>query len=261
MKVLLTGDDGYQALGLRIVATILKEQGFDVKIAATQGQRSSTGGSFPGKGTWGKDTVEGIEALWVDGMPADSVEVAHYAYGDTFDLVVSGMNMGTNVGSVPASGTMGAARHALEKGTAPKALAFSWRVPETLWDKAAETLVVADYASYPKATVSKLIALALENNLWQADFLNFNLPATPPSTLRICAPAFQTYKQYYAYTMNIDSENHTYQKVGNEPHQLSGHLEYDAFALSQGYATVVPWLSNQYVNQELLQLVGTEITL
>jgi 5'/3'-nucleotidase SurE len=202
-----------------------------------------------------------MEAIWVSSTPADAVELAGELYGHDFDLVISGMNMGSNVGSIPASGTLGAANHALEKAIAKRALVFSWRVPEELWDKTAPDTPLTDYLDYPTSTVRRLIELTLKHDLWGGELLNFNLPDKKPSTLRICEPAKQAYKKYYAYTMDIDHYKKTYQKIGADPRPLAGDLHYDANALSQGFATVVPWLSNRWVNQDLLKLVGTEFKL
>lgn len=261
MKVLLTNDDGYQALGLRILASILKEKFDEVVIAAPDVQQSSTGGSFPGKGRFDKTTIDDMEVLWTSGPPADCVELAGELYGSDFDYVFSGMNMGSNVGSVPASGTIGGANHALEKAIATKALVFSWRVPEEMWDQAESDLPLKNFQDYPRQTVNKLIDLALDNNLWGAELLNFNIPQAKPTKLLICEPATQAYKKYYAYTLKVDHNLHTYQKIGADPRTLTGNLKEDATALSQGFATVVPWLANRYVNEDLLKLIGTEIPL
>jgi len=134
-------------------------------------------------------------------------------------------------------------------------------VPEELWDKTAPNLPLAKYKKYPTSTVRKLIELTLENDFWGAELLNFNLPENQPDFLRICEPAKQAYKKYYAYTLAVDHQVKTYQKIGADPRILTGDLHFDANALSQGYATVVPWLSNRYVNQNLLKLIGTEIKL
>lgn len=261
MKVLVTGDDGYRALGLRIVATVLKEKGFDVKIAATKDERSSTGGSFPGHGRWGKDTVEGVEALWVDGMPADSVEVANYYYGDNFDFVVSGMNMGANLGAISASGTLGAAFHSLDRAVAKKAVALSWRLPQKLVDDSAVNEPIDKYEHYPKKTVRELMELILKNNFWGADILNCNLPENPPSKLLICAPMISPNARYYGYSLKLDEAAKTYEKIGGPPQPQTDPLTFDGAALAAGNLTVVPWLANRYVNPELLKLIGTEITL
>ena len=169
--------------------------------------------------------------------------------------------MGSNVGSVPASGTIGAANHALEKSIAKRGLALSWRVPEELWDKEAADVSLKDYEDYPRKTVKRILELTLENDLWGGELLNFNIPQKQPDKLLICEPAPRAYKKYYAYTLEVDHDNNTYQKIGADPRPLTGDLHYDANALSQGFATVVPWLSNRFVNQDLLSLIGIEIDL
>ena len=261
MKVLLTGDDGYQALGLRIVATVLKEKGVDVKIAATQKERSSTGGSFPGEGRWGKNTSEGVEALWVDGMPADAVELASHVYGTDFDLLISGANMGVNVGNIAASGTMGAAIHGLNKAVAKKAVALSWRVDRSLIDEGAETIPVAKFAEHPQQTIASLLELIFKNDFWGADFLNCNLPGETPSKLRLCQPMIAPNARFYNYKLEIDQSAGTYKKVPGAYKEQTDDLTYDGAALLAGYATAVHWLANQYVNHELLHLIGAEYDL
>ncbi|HCR81212.1 MAG: 5'-nucleotidase SurE [Candidatus Pacebacteria bacterium GW2011_GWB1_47_8] len=261
MKVLLTNDDGYQALGFRMLISVIKDLFDEVYFAAPEVQQSSTGGSFPGKGRWDKAAVDGIEGVWVSGTPADATELAGELFGSDFDYVFSGMNMGSNVGSIPASGTMGAAEQALDKAIAQRALVFSWRVPESLWDKTASDVPLSQFRAYPTQTLKKLIELAFTNDLWGGELLNFNLPDKKPAALRICAPAKRAYKKYYAYTLAVDHEKQTYQKIGADPRPLTGDLRFDANALSQGFATVVPWLANRWVNQALLNLVGEEIAL
>ena len=42
-RILLTGDDGYQSLGTRLVAHVLREN-YDLTIAGTVSQQSAVGG-------------------------------------------------------------------------------------------------------------------------------------------------------------------------------------------------------------------------
>ena len=61
------------------------------------------------------DLCEGVTAWAVDSTPADCVRVALAVLNDSFDLVLSGVNCGYNVGrEITYSGTVGAA---LEAGT------------------------------------------------------------------------------------------------------------------------------------------------
>lgn len=262
MKILVSGDDGYQALGLRLVATTLKTMGHDVKIAATKTERSSSGGYFVGSGEWGKDEVDGIEALWVNGAPADAVECASAIYGTDFDLVVSGMNMGPNVGVIFSSGTIGATMRALSRNIAQKGIALSWAIPDILWDQDSTTLPLADYQDHPGKAVRTLLELAIKNDLWSAEFLNCNIPQKAPSQIIFCSPTRRENWNYYKYAMEVDYDEKTYKKVRSTapaPHEAG--IAGDAVPLTQGNITVVPWLSNFYVNEALLKLEGKKIVL
>jgi hypothetical protein len=103
--------------------------------------------------------------------------------------------------------------------------------------------------------------VVLENNFWGAGFLNCNLPRLKPEKLRLCSPASRALADYYGFTFQFDEAAGTYQKIPGPSHQLEGDLSVDAVALSRGFATIVPWLSNRYVNADILALIGTEITL
>lgn len=92
-RILLTGDDGYQSLGTRLVAHVLREN-YDLTIAGTVSQQSAVGGkiSLADGFNWEKTTVDGIKAYWVDGTPTDAMELMGAADEEPFDLTISGMN-------------------------------------------------------------------------------------------------------------------------------------------------------------------------
>ena len=127
-RILLTGDDGYQSVGTRLVIRALGGQA-DITIAATKSQMSGVGGhvSLKSGASWGEDTVDGVKALWVDGYPADVMELVAGNY-PPFDYIVSGLNLGANVGPGFPSGTVAAAVHRVALHIAPKAIILSWHV-------------------------------------------------------------------------------------------------------------------------------------
>ena len=111
--VLVTGDDSVRAEGIILVKRII-EKFADFKIIATKEQQSAVGGkmNFRG-GSWGKEIVDGVETIWVDGSPVDSVKFAFSYLDRKPDMVISGMNTGENVdNSTMASGTFNAALQA-----------------------------------------------------------------------------------------------------------------------------------------------------
>ncbi|MFM2070057.1 MAG: 5-nucleotidase SurE [Actinomycetota bacterium] len=115
MRLLLTNDDGIDSVGLHILARAMKRHG-DVVIIAPDREYSGAGAALGAfhlmQPEAHRAVVAGIDEAWaVTGPPALCVMFARLgAFGAPFDLVVSGINPGANVGrSVYHSGTIGAA--------------------------------------------------------------------------------------------------------------------------------------------------------
>ena len=114
MRILVTNDDGILAPGLLPLARAMTEFG-DVTVVAPDSEYSGAGAAIGA--IWEstphvtRHRLDGIDSAWaVNGPPALAVMYARFgAFGDPFDLVVSGINPGANVGrSVYHSGTVGA---------------------------------------------------------------------------------------------------------------------------------------------------------
>ena len=114
MKILITNDDGVFSEGLWELAGALSEIG-EVSVAAPDRDMSGIGTAmtlatvlraqeFP-------SPLEGVEAYAVQGTPSDCVALATKSlFSEPFDLVVSGINRGANIGvDVLISGTVGGA--------------------------------------------------------------------------------------------------------------------------------------------------------
>lgn len=115
MRILVTNDDGIDSVGLHVLARAMRPFG-EVVIAAPDQEYSGAGAAIGAlhliQPEVHKREVEGIDTAWaISGPPALCVFFARLGlYGDPFDLVVSGINPGANVGrSVYHSGTVGAA--------------------------------------------------------------------------------------------------------------------------------------------------------
>ena len=113
LDILLTNDDGFEVAGIRALHAALKDAGHRVVLVAPAANASGTSASF----TWGKVRVvrdpSDPSVFGVGGSPATAVVLgatALYPAGRRPDLVISGVNDGTNTGSLLAlSGTIGAA--------------------------------------------------------------------------------------------------------------------------------------------------------
>ena len=114
MRILLTNDDGIGAPGLWVLASELAKVG-DLTVVAPGEERSGAGTSISlRKPLWVQEVsseIEGVTAYSVSGTPADSAILAiSCLFPGEFDLVVSGINRGSNLGhDVYVSGTVGAA--------------------------------------------------------------------------------------------------------------------------------------------------------
>jgi 5'/3'-nucleotidase SurE len=113
LEILLTNDDGFEAPGIRALYGQLRAAGHKVLLVAPATNASGSSSSF----TWGKVAVtrsaEDANIYAVAGTPATAVVLgatALYPADRRPDLVISGINDGTNTGSLLAlSGTVGAA--------------------------------------------------------------------------------------------------------------------------------------------------------
>ena len=114
-RILIANDDGIDSPGL--AALVLSFAGLgEVVVCAPPGNRSGASHSssmFSQPMELKQGEMEGAAAVWiVDGTPSDCVTfgLVHLGKDEPFDLVVSGINHGNNVGLVAHySGTVGAA--------------------------------------------------------------------------------------------------------------------------------------------------------
>ena len=111
MRILITNDDGVNTLGIRLLAQWAKKLG-EVTVVAPKVEQS--GKSHAIEFVKPVDVkrvpfIDGIEAYSMDSTPADCVRFGFVGLNRTYDLVLSGINRGVNVGAdIVYSGTVGA---------------------------------------------------------------------------------------------------------------------------------------------------------
>ena len=144
MRALVTNDDGIESPGLHALAAVAVEAGLDVVVAAPHEERSGASASLvatrsDGRMLMRRIALEGLDvpAFGVEATPAYITWVAvRGAFGDPFDLVLSGINKGPNTGhAVLHSGTVGAALTADAHGLSALAVSLSGPDPSH-WDTA-----------------------------------------------------------------------------------------------------------------------------
>src|SRR3989344_2841328 len=247
MRILLTGDDGYNSIGIRLLVHFLKKD-HELLIAATKDQQSGVGGHLSVNSqrskdgsTWGEAVVDGIPALWVGGYPCDAMELCVGHFERPFDLVISGINLGANVGnSVISSGTFAAAVRALSTRLAPRAIVMSWLTPSLFWAKKhSGDENISSYIDYPGIAARAFVAEAVKQKFWSSDLLNVNFPAEKTNKVRV-TKLLQNMTEYYKYPLIKDMKNHQF----SYPFEASDHTnldtQYDTGALLADLISVTP---------------------
>jgi 5'-nucleotidase len=132
MRILITNDDGIYSPGIRALAYAARTFG-KVSVVAPDVEQSSMGHAITHARplSYKKSPVEfeQIEAYRVNGTPADCVALGMHLHQD-IDVVLSGINMGPNLGNgMWHSGTLAAAKQAVLFGK--KGIALSTPVGKT----------------------------------------------------------------------------------------------------------------------------------
>jgi 5'-nucleotidase len=166
MRILVSNDDGIYSPGIAVLAGIASEFG-RVCVVAPDVERSSAGHSITASRplSYRSTRLEGLTAFRVNGTPADCVSIGAYHW-DKVDVVLSGLNLGLNLGnSIWHSGTVAAAKQAALLGLRGVALSAP---------AGAET--IADFEPLKPWIRQVLQTVLPENDL---PLINVNFPRHP----------------------------------------------------------------------------------
>ena len=183
MRILVTNDDGIDSVGLHALANAMRPFG-EVMVVAPATEYSGAGASL-GTLTFDEPIArpEQIEALdglttWsITGPPALCVMYAQLgSFGEPFDLIVSGINPGQNVGwSVYHSGTIGAALTGRNRGASGIAVSMGFNgkdVEGQTWDQIVDGMIWETGAT----VASQIVQAMIENPTAAPVVINCNVP-------------------------------------------------------------------------------------
>ncbi len=166
MRILVTNDDGLHAAQLLPLIKWCQKLG-EVTAFVPKVEQSGKSHSFNISAPFEVKQVElepGITVWSVDSTPADCVRIAVLGLNQKFDLVISGVNRGLNMGAdIMYSGTVAAASEAVNLGM--QAIALS-----------------TGFQNYENATVEldRVWAFFQKNKLLEkGNFYNVNIPEKP----------------------------------------------------------------------------------
>ena len=163
MRILITNDDGIYASGLIPLVKWAMKLG-QVTVIAPKVEQSGKSHSFEIRNPFEVKQVQLAPdvTIWsVESTPADCVRIAVLGMKMEFDLVISGINRGLNIGSdIMYSGTVAAASEGVNLGIPSVAISTTW-------------------ANYPTATekLDEILAYFREHDLFsQHTLYNVNIP-------------------------------------------------------------------------------------
>src|SRR5262245_33830671 len=234
MRILLTNDDGVYAPGLRALRKELQKLG-DVTIVAPAGEQSAVGHSItlltPLITQEVVDENQSPMGWAVEGRPADCVKLALLELlKEPPDLIVSGLNAGSNAGiNVLYSGTVAAAVEGSFFQRTSIAVSLVTNKPEP--------------PNFPKAAelARGVIEQIVRHPLSRGSLFNVNIPnvdKTPIQGIRVVRQNIAPYKEQY--DRRVDPRGRVYFWTGPDFGCPDPHPDTDETALRDGYITVTP---------------------
>lgn len=227
MRILITNDDGVASPALPKLAEWASKFG-EVTVVAPKIEQSGKSQAIDFKNPMEikKITLDGgIEAWAVDSTPADCVRFGVTGLKKEYDLVLSGINRGYNLGDdISYSGTIGAIFEASRLGI--KAIAFSTGIDN--FDNAIACLDMA----YSFIEEKKLMD--------HADLLNVNIPLYETKGISITRQGAIFYSDDF-----IKCGEDMYRQIGDPIDIKSDDLTVDASAIKNGYISITPVTANK----------------
>lgn len=231
--ILISNDDGITSHGIKKLVDLMTLLG-DVMVVAPDSPQSGMGHAITVGSTLRlreNRIFGGLPAYDCSGTPADCVKLAkhHLLKGKSIDLVVSGINHGSNTSiSVLYSGTMSAAIEAAIEGT--PAIGFS------LCDYDPE----ADL-SHVDEPILKIASEALAKGIPKGIALNVNIPTKQAQTIRgikVCRQANARWEEEFDKRVDPNGRDYFWM-VGNFVNHDKGE-DNDEWAIANNFVSLVP---------------------
>lgn len=223
MKVLITNDDGIFAPALPSLVAFV--QGFASEVVVIAPKVEQSGMSHAIDFTRPIEIkevslVDGARCYSMDSTPADCVRFAILGLQEKFDLVISGINRGYNLGAdLVYSGTAAAVFEAARLGVRGIALSTGFE----------------DFAP-AFASLPTLFSYFKNNRLLDMHgWFNVNLPQSEPKGIRITRQGGIYFTDEFKRT-----SPEIYEQFGEPAKQTDLDPEADIIALNEGYISVTP---------------------
>ncbi len=237
MKILVSNDDGYQSEGLNCLVGALESAGHKVVVVAPSVDQSGQGMAITLREFVEVEHVKD-NVFAVSGTPVDCVNLAQTAsFSEEFDLLVSGINNGRNLGDDTLySGTVAAT---LEARHLPlPSIACSVDSPKPRHFKSAAKLIVKiidSLGAFSKDDVDVLNVNFPDISLEEIN--GFELTKLSSRKLSLAPEEKKLNSKFSHYKIGGVGEFITTQNLDN---QVGGGLRDDYRALEDGFVSITP---------------------
>lgn len=224
-KILITNDDGFYSEGLNVLENTLKKLG-EVIVVAPDKERSAVSFSLTLHRPL-RVTELRKKFFIVDGTPADCINIAFKELmKETPDIVVSGINLGPNLGDDTLfSGTVSAAIQAVLFGIPSIAI----------------SAISKDGKFYLEESAKIALSLSewvLKNGLPDGVGLSVNVP--PPPVLGVKLTSLGKKRYSPDIIERTDPRGRRYFWIGNGNPVLEGSEDTDVGAIRNNYISITP---------------------
>ena len=228
MKILITNDDGIDTLGIRLLAKWAKKLG-DVTVVAPKVEQSgkSQAIEFVQPVEIKKVSfIDGVTAYSMASTPADCVRFGTAGLGQKYDLVLSGINRGVNLGAdIVYSGTVGAIFEASRLGA--RCIAFS---------------AYPDGQEAAAEYFDEVYDFIVKNDLFaRSPIFNVNIPYQSKG-IRI---TYQGTEYFSDRFRKVEGQDLYLQEGEQIPDAYPDDLNRDTVAMEAGYISITPLLTTR----------------
>ena len=243
-EILIVNDDGIYSPGIQALADAMVKIG-NVTIVAPDKEQSGKSHSLTLNDPIRLKTVnikKGLKGWAVNGTPVDCVKVAiKNIFNKKPDLVLSGINLGANLGkNLIYSGTVAAAYEGTVLGISSAAISLD--------SFKGKNFIVAKYVA------TKIANHLLNHKLPQGTMLNVNVPNINKKNLKEFLVTKQGNQSFVdIYEKRIDPRGNAYFWIKGELINDDSSVEYDGKAVKSGYISVTPiqfrMTNESYINK------------
>ena len=255
MKILLTNDDGIDAIGIRSLVDVLKDD-YEVYVVAPDQQRSAASHSvsyFWRDHIARKVEIPGVKGAWAieHGKPADCAFYGVRAFVPDCDLVISGINHGENMSTdCIYSGTVAAAVEGFIAGKPSMATSLC-------------SFTGVEYMHDAAEMVKKVIPWFMQQDDRFSYVLNVNVPYLPKEEIKgFKATQFGGDR---IYPMHVDQEPIGENEIRLHSHNViemdiihSDEFDGDYTTVQAGYVSLSPLGTDMVLHDYIFKMKGLE---